>query len=74
MYEKMSAFSINEANVSAEKPAATKRPAQGNQDMKFAAAPAPKASGARPAGRNGKSTSAATFKAAGNSNVGWKQF
>ncbi len=73
MFEKMSAFQIDEANVAAEKPAAGKRPAQGIQVKK--AAPAAKASGTRAAGgRNGKSVPAGAFQAKSDAGTDWKEF
>ena len=75
MYEKMSAFEIDEEAASAEKPAPAKRPAQGAQARKPIAAAAPKSNGARTAsGRNGKAVPAAAFVAKGEPEHDWKEF
>ncbi len=75
MYEKMSAFEIDEEAASAEKPAPAKRPAQGAQARKPIAAAAPKSNGGRTSsGRNGMAVPAAAFVAKGEPEHDWKEF
>jgi methyl-accepting chemotaxis protein len=72
MYEKMSAFQIDEAGSGAEKTTAAKR---SSIQVKRPAAPAAKASGTRAAGgRNGKSVPAGAFQAKGEADADWKEF
>jgi methyl-accepting chemotaxis protein len=72
MFEKMSAFQIDEASA-ADKPAAAKR---SSIQVKKTAAPSAKANGTRAAGgRNGKPVPAGAFQAKGGaSDSDWKEF